>query len=171
MKYRSNGNYFIPDLVGDESKRVDEYCFTEDNVMLGDILQQTSDGLIELFQQYPMALDMEFIMGLVDRAYKTAKTLKVNPELCYHYFAKKNGIYRGISIDFIDEEQDMGLFLMKMTASCGRGNQTRVNFMYDIVDDCLIPKEVLEVEARNGIAVQKSFSPKILRKTKKYIRY
>ncbi len=168
MKYRNKGNYYIRNLVSENTGRIDQYYFENKSCNLDHILEEMCYDIGSLLQQYPGATDIEEINRLRDIAYYQAKNLCVNPEYCYHYFGREQFKFQGITVCNLEES---GLFLMKMTTNLGNDYQRRVDFIYDMEESLLYPNRVVEVERREGIAIQNSFSPKGLRKKKNYIHY
>ena len=169
MRFHCEDNYYLPNLVGVESGKIDQYCFCEDEILLKFILQEVSDGVLSLLEQYPRALEEDWMLELMDRAYKGAKKLNLDPDCCYHYSGKDHGISRGVIL--LPTVEDVDLFLGKMTTNFGKKRQTRVHFLYDWDNCCLIPNRVLDIEVNDGKVIEKNFSPKTLNKIRKYIEY
>jgi hypothetical protein len=171
MKFRSNGNYYIPNL---ESKfgGVREYRFKDDEEILKLILQDTCDCVSDLLSQYPDAFLPEVMFEFLDKAYKQARLLGVNPECCYSYFAKCClGNFHGVRIQPLDYDSYDHLFSLDVTTNTGNIYQRRVGILYDIEDDSFIPNRIVEVQNNQGIVIQKNFSPKVLRRSKRYVNY
>ncbi len=170
MKLRNRGNYFIPNMENKSIHGIDQYNITENLVMLSYILEHTSKSIMELMRQYPMALDEEEIQRLMVIQKKTARNLACNPEFCYQYFGCEGSIYQGINI-----EQGTGnSVVVQLTLNNCIQNpsyQRRVELEYDLETECYVPRSLVELERKNECIIQKEFSPKILKKTRKYIRY
>lgn len=169
MRFHCEDNYYFPDLVGVKSGRIDQYCFCENELMLRVILDHVSNGMRDLLKQYPMAFDYDFINKLIIHTYSGACKLRVNPESCYHYSAKDHGVSKGVII--LPTVDDVDLFMGKMIINEGKRRQTRVEFVYDLDSDCFIPSKVFDVEISGDMAIQQSYSPKVLSKVRKYLNY
>ena len=169
MRFHCEDNYYFPDLVGVKSGCIDKYYFGGNELMLRVILDHVSDGMKELLRQYPMAFDYDFINKLMIHAYDGACKLKVNPDNCYHYSAKDHGVSKGVII--LPTVDDVDLFMGKMIINEGKRRQTKVEFICDLDNDCFIPSKVFDVEISGGMAIQQSYSPKVLSKVKKYLNY
>lgn len=168
MKYRNKGNYCIRDLANENTGRIDQYYFEDGSSNLNHILEQTSRDIGCLLQQYPEAILEEEITRLVDIAYHQAKNLRVNPEYCYHYFSREQFTFQGVTVHNLGESS---MFLMKITTNLGTDYQRRVGFIYDMASEMIYPNSVIEVERKDGIAIQTNFNPKVLRKKNNYIQY
>lgn len=169
MKFHCEDNYYFPDLVGIKSGKIDQYSFCENEWMLRLILDQLGDSMVELFLQYPMALEEDFMNKLINHAYHGSCKLKVNPECCYHYSSKDHGVSKGVILLPIVE--DLDLFMGRMITNYGKRRQTKVDFVYDLDNGCLLPKRVLDVEINENVAIQQNFPPKMLSRVRKYLNY
>ncbi len=170
VKLRNRGNYFIPNMENKSIHGIDQYGVTDNPVMLSYILEHTSKSILELMRQYPMALDEEEIQRLMAIQNKTAKSLACNPKFCYQYFGCEGSIYQGINIE---QGMDDHVVVQLTLNNCiqNPSYQRRVELDYDLEAECYVPCSLVELERKNDCIIQKEFSPKILRKTRKYIWY
>lgn len=171
MRFKNNIIYDIPNLINNNIGRVDDYRFLDGEVGLDLILNHTSESIAELLRQYPMALTLEEIHKLVDKEYNSLRMYWRDKNCCYHYCGKASNLLQGISIYSLDNIEESGLFTMNVTTNIGKDYQRRIQLFYDGLEEYFIPQSVIEVEKNKGIVVQNSYSPKVLRRVKKYIKY
>lgn len=170
VKFRNRGNYFIPNMENKSVNGVDQYYIYNNMVMLMYILDCTSKSIFELMQQYSMVMNEDEIRRLVAIQDRTAKSLGCNPSYCYQYFGNEGSIYQGISIE---NNRENSVFI-RHTLNNGIQSpsyQRRVELEYDLETECYEVCSLVELERKNGMVIEKEFSPRVLRKVRKYIQY
>lgn len=171
MRFKNNMICYIPNLINNDIGRVDDYRFLDSEVGLDLLLWHTGESIAELLRQYPTALLLEEIHKLEDKEYQSLRNNMGDKDCYYHYYGKDNGCSQGICIYSLDHVEDSGIFSMNVTTNIGKDYQRRVQLFYDGIEEYFVPQSVIEVEKSKGIIVERSFSPKVLRKVKKYIQY
>lgn len=166
MRYHNSGNYFIADMV-----ELDQVETGKDNtVFIPYILQYTSNSILELMRQYPMAMQEEEIFRLMAIREKFSKNMGAPLGYCYSYFGNKNGLYQGISI----VKSNLDYLTIQITTNNYikfPSYQRRVSLNYDLEEEGFMVDRIVELERVEGKIVQNSFSPRVLKKTKKFIHY
>lgn len=175
VKLKNMGNYYIPDLGSNVTCAIDEYQESCSMESLYFILEQTSLCVEDLLKQYPMSVSEEEIGRLLHLQHKNARILGVDLDFCYHYFGRKDKVSHGITVDM---PVDVDFIPIKITTTdfyCGDAfYQRRVKVLYDKEYECFNPVDIIEVEKKQGIVVQRnvcSDDMKKLSKKRNYIGY
>lgn len=173
MKYKNNGSYYIPDFVNEKTGKVDRYEFVDNGYKLNMISDHAGRVVRDLKEQYENFTNLEVIDELIDKAYLYASSNGLNPDFCQHYFGKKDEfmdsgycIEEGIVVDRWCNED---LVPMKITTTDYDGKlpvvQRKIDFLYDVRDQILMFKKVIEVSKINDEVVSVQYgSPKSLSK-------
>lgn len=167
LKKYSEENYYIPDLVNEQTGQVDEYLLIRDRAILKEILKYTVHDIRAFLGQFPEISSVVF--DRIENGYNYANKLGVDPNLCYHYFSSFAGIRKGILLYSSSELEEFQLLFMKMTTNIGDHYQRRIKLFLDLVEESFVPMEVVEVEKNSRIAVQRNFHPRVLKKEKRKI--
>lgn len=170
VKFRNKGNYFIPNMENKNIGGVDQYSINDNLVMLNYILDCTSKSIFELMQQHPLVMDEDEIRRLMAVQEDTVRSLGCNPLFCYQYFGNEGSIYQGVSVENSDNDN---IFIRHTLNNCiqSPSYQRRIELEYDLDTECYVVHSLVELERRNGIIIEKEFSPRVLRKVRKYIQY
>ena len=172
MKLKNKEIRYIPNLMNEKSFGIDQYVISEKEAKLYFDLKQVSASIERLLDQYPMSVEKEEIERFLDYHFAYAKKAGVNPDYCYHYYGKEGDISQGIIVDL---PRYPAFIPMKITTTEFYGNepmyQRRVDLIYDKTYEEYMLNKFVEVSKENGVVVQSSFPPKILKKIRKTIKY
>lgn len=172
MKFRYDGNFFIPNLVNRKTGLIDEYRVVDVNTRLNLILEHTNFCLENLLDQYPEFLMEEEIVKSMNKLYDFAGKAGVNPLECYYYLSRHKGNVVGARVNWFDDFGKMSLFPIEIVTNDGINYQRRVSLLYNTYEEYYCCSSIVEVEKnKNGVVVQSSYSPKVLKKAKEFIKY
>lgn len=172
MNFRNKQIYYIPNLVNERNFSIDQYVVSEKEAMLHFSLNHISTSIKELVDQYPLSIERDEIEKFLNYQFDYAKKALVNPDYCYHYYGKKDDISQGIIVNLPSHPD---LIPMKIITTEFHKKepifQERVNLVYDQEYGQYTLNQFVEVYKENGIVVQSSYHPNILKKVRKSIRY
>lgn len=172
MRFRYDGNFFVPNLVNQKTGLVDEYRIVDVNTRLNLILEHTNFCLENLLGQYPELLADEEVIKTMNRLYDFAKKAGINPLECYYYLARCKGTAVGARVNWLENLGKMNLFPIDVVTNSGSNYQRRVSLTYNTEEECYCCSSIVEVEKNNsGIVIQSTYSPKVLKKAKEFVKY